>query len=68
MRLGIVALLAAATVAAPLELDERASCSCSTKLAALNAELKTIASHSAADAAKIPLDPLASRTFFVTQV
>jgi hypothetical protein len=57
---------AMAALAAAVPLEERASCSCSKKLAALNAELKTIASHSAADAAKIPLDPLASRTFFVT--
>lgn len=43
-------------------------CSYAKKRAAVQAELKTIASHSAADAAAIPLDPNASRTFYLTYV
>ena len=42
------------------------SCSCDTKIVAVKAEIATIRSHSEADAAKIPLTPTASRTFFVT--
>lgn len=45
-----------------------AGCSYAKKRAAVQAELTTIASHKFSDAEKIPLDPLASRTFFVTYV
>lgn len=45
-----------------------AGCSFAKKRAAVQAELTTIASHSFADAEKIPLDPLASRTFYLTYV
>ena len=36
------------------------------KIAAIKQEIKTISSHSAVDAALIPLAPLASRTFLIT--
>lgn len=71
MRFSIFALVATTAVAftIPVEdLVERTDCSCSVRKAAVYAELKTIASHTAADAAKIPLNPLASRSFYVTCV
>lgn len=60
----VLATAAICSIATPFE--EQAACSCAKKKAAMNAELKTIGSHSAADAAKIPLDPLATRSFYVT--
>lgn len=40
-------------------------CSSQRKIDAIQKEMKTISSHSPADAAAIPLAPLASRTFVV---
>lgn len=51
----------------PSHLEERqGSCTFEQKTAAIQAEINTISSHSLSDANKIPLDPLASRTFYIT--
>ena len=57
-------LMAATTLATPL--TTRATCTDTDKINACKAEIQTIRSHSADDAAKIPLAPLASRTFYIT--
>ena len=63
--LSLATLLSAAlTAAAPLE--ERAVYSPEHRNATVKKEIATVRSHSAADAAKIPLTPPTSRTFFVT--
>lgn len=67
----VLSFLVASGITLPFEggaLEERTSCSFEQKKAAIQAEIKTISSHSASDAAKIPLDPLASRTFYITYV
>ena len=66
----ISSLCSVFTSAHPVEssqLEERqGGCTFEQKKAAIQAEINTITSHSLADAAKIPLDPLASRTFYIT--
>ena len=57
----------AGVTANPLE-ERQSTCTFAQKKAAVAAEIQTIRSHSAADAAKIPLNSLASRTFYVTHV
>lgn len=60
-------LLVGLAVAAPTS-QKRNSCTAAQRIAAVKAEIATIRSHTAADAAKIPLTETASRTFFVTYV
>jgi hypothetical protein len=59
--------LAAPLLASPIDLLPSAPVSCTPaqQIAGVRQELVTISSHSPADAAKIPLAPLASRTFIV---
>ncbi|KAK4499754.1 hypothetical protein PRZ48_007940 [Zasmidium cellare] len=61
---GVFSLCIAATIAGPIV--ARQACTNEMKINACKAEIQTIRSHSLADAAKIPLAPLATRTFYVT--
>ncbi|KAF2207251.1 hypothetical protein CERZMDRAFT_102536 [Cercospora zeae-maydis SCOH1-5] len=56
----LLLLLSPTSTAAPA-----APCTSDRKIAAIKQELRTIISHSSADAALIPLAPLASRTFVI---
>ncbi|KAI1357764.1 hypothetical protein F5Y08DRAFT_323443 [Xylaria arbuscula] len=58
-----VALLSVDSV---FTLEERQACTYARRQSGVAQEIKTISSHFLADAAEIPLAPLASRTFFVT--
>ncbi|PPJ53942.1 hypothetical protein CBER1_05824 [Cercospora berteroae] len=55
----------ASPVAAPEAAAAAAPCTSACKIEGIKQELRTIISHSFADAAKTPLAPLASRTFIV---
>lgn len=68
MRSPSLATLLPAALVAAASLEERTTCSPDDRIAAVKKEIATIGSHTAADAATIPLAPFASRTFFVTSV
>jgi len=63
----LVFSLAASASAAALQ-NRQASCTFERRRAGVQQEIATIRSHTIEDANKIPLAPLASRTFFITQV
>ena len=65
LNLGLLALTPY-SLAMPLVGARTSTCSSESRIAAVKAEIATIRSHTEADAAKIPLTPTASRTFFVT--
>lgn len=63
----LVLSLAASVSAAAIE-SRQTSCTFEQRRAGVQQEIATIRSHTLEDANKIPLAPLASRTFFITQV